>query len=217
MGKDRVINSTEWFQLEGGKKPTQLSYQSASVSKEPLTVRPLVFHLSGCSAAAHKWKKPIPSRLLYYGFEFLDFWLEVLVRHSFHCQFHPPINEAPAPLCLNALQLLSHGPAQLSGSSPPGRHASGVRPHTQHETAHVTRLLQAALLPGVAGEFFSAPLEPPEPGRPWPAESRLVPRQLHQFQRSGAARQFADRKLNLVRKELQILNDSGLRGTREGR
>lgn len=56
-----------------GKKKTQLSYQSASVSKEPLTVLPLVFHLSGCSAAAHKWKKPIPSRLLYYGFEFLDF------------------------------------------------------------------------------------------------------------------------------------------------
>lgn len=63
-----------------------LLYQSVSVSKEPLTFRPLIFHLSGCSAAAHNGGGgEIPAELFHYGFEFLDFWLEVLIRHLFRC------------------------------------------------------------------------------------------------------------------------------------
>lgn len=57
--------------------------------------------------------------------------------------------------------------------------------------------------------FFGTPQDPwPGPGRPQLARSS---QQFHQLQQNSTAHQFADRKLNLVRKELQILNDSRLK------
>lgn len=50
--------------------------------------------------------------------------------------------------------------ALLGSQAPLPRHASGVWPHTQHQRARLTRLLQPALLSGVARGVFQHPSRP---------------------------------------------------------
>lgn len=111
-------------------------YWSVSVSKEPLTFHPLIFHLSGCSLPLHttgkKKKKPFKMTLL-------RIWVSWFLTGSFSTslvsQLIPsPVREAPAPPRLNALQLLSQGPAQLPGSSPPAR-VWALTTHTAPESS----------------------------------------------------------------------------------
>lgn len=159
MGKDKLINLMELYQVKG-EKITVLCW-SVSVSEEPLSI-PLYFTCPDSLL----WKKPNPFKIT-----LLWIWVSWFLTGRFNTSLvslliPSPVNEAPAPLCLNALQLLSHGPAQLSGSSPPEWHVSGVRPHTQQEKAHVMCLLQAALLPRVARGGFWYPSSTTGLGRP---------------------------------------------------
>lgn len=173
MGKVRVINSTKWFQLEGGKKKL---HQSVSVSQEPLTFHPLVFHLSGCSLLLHTTGESSPSEWLYYRPEFLDFWLKLhcVTRFIANSKFHPLSARLPLRRAWTCSSCWIT--ALLSSQARLPRHVSGVWPHTQHHRARPTRLPRPALL----SEGFAVPPQALGPGRPWlrrprPARRHLTP------------------------------------------
>lgn len=82
--------------------------------------------------------------------------------------------------------VLDRAPAVESRPCSAPRLVSGVWPHTQHQTAHLTGLLQPALLPAVPRGVCSIP-PALGPGTPWlrrprPAQSHLIPHQLPKLQ-----------------------------------
>lgn len=183
MGKVRAINSMEWFQLEGGKKNVVLKcFRLKGTTDFP---SPHISSVWMLFAAAHNWKKKKnPSKWLYYGSEFLDFWLEASVRHSFHSSLHPLSGRLPLRRAWTRSSCWVR--ALLSSQARLPQHVSGLWPHTQHQRARLTLLLQPALLPGVARGVFSIP-QAPRAGRPWlrrprPTRSHPIPHQLPKLQ-----------------------------------
>lgn len=165
MGKVRVIHSVKWFQL---KKVVLKCFCLKGTTDFPSSSISSIWMLS---AAAHNWKKqPFKMTLLRI---WVSWFLTGSSTTSLVSWLTPfPVSEAPALPCLNVLQLLSHGPAQLPGSSPPAR-AWGPTTHTQHQRARLTRLLQPALLSGVATGVCSIP-GALRPGRPWLKETTAI-------------------------------------------
>lgn len=130
MGKVRVINPMKLFQLEGGGKIVSKCFCFKGTTDFP---SPRISSVWMLSAAAHNWKKqPFKMTLL-------RIWVSWILTGSFPTslvsQLIPsPVSEAPSPPCLNVLQLLSHGRAQLPGSRPPAR-VWALTTHTPPESS----------------------------------------------------------------------------------
>ena len=136
-----------------------LLYQSVSVSQELLTFHPLMFHLSACSVAAQNWKtKSLQNCFtMYLNFLISDWKFSYVTR--FIANSIPLLTRLPLRCAWTRSSCWVM--ASLSSRARlPVRHVSGIRPHTQHEKAHVRSLPQAAPLPGMAPGIFQHPLSP---------------------------------------------------------